>query len=244
MTDINTSTEDGLVALNTLLLSKSYVEGWKPTQLDAAVHDKIAASRVDAVKYPHLARWYTHISSFTCCQKATWVIGKKEELKEQKAAIEETKKEEVIAAAPKAEAKTEETKKEEAPVADDDDWLKDVDEEDREREKIMAERAAVKIANDKAKGKKKDVDRSTLILDIKPEGEETDLKALEAKVRSITKDGLVWKGSELFDVIAHIKAIRIISVIEDLKISTDELREEIEALEGVQSTDIYAFNKV
>jgi len=57
-------------------------------------------------------------------------------------------------------------------------------------------------------------------------------------------EGLVWAGSELVPVAYGVKKLRIISVIVDDLVSTDELREKIEELEGVQSTDIFAFNKV
>jgi len=67
---------------------------------------------------------------------------------------------------------------------------------------------------------------------------------LEKDVRAIAMEGLVWAGSELVPVAYGVKKLRIISVIVDDLVSTDELREKIEELEGVQSTDIFAFNKV
>ena len=41
-----------------------------------------------------------------------------------------------------------------------------------------------------------------------------------------------------------IKKLRIICVVVDELVSTDDLQESIEALDGVQSTDIHAFNKL
>jgi len=67
---------------------------------------------------------------------------------------------------------------------------------------------------------------------------------LEKDVRSITMEGLVWAGSEMVPVAYGVKKLRIISVIVDDLVSTDDLREQIETLDGCQSTDIYAFNKV
>jgi len=57
-------------------------------------------------------------------------------------------------------------------------------------------------------------------------------------------EGLVWAGSELVPVAYGVKKLRIISVIVDDLVPTEDLTDKIEALEGVQSTDIYAFNKV
>ena len=65
------------------------------------------------------------------------------------------------------------------------------------------------------------------------------MKELEAGVRGIEKDGLVWGASQLVAVGFGVKKLQINLVVEDEKISLDELQEEIEADEDhVQSTDI------
>ena len=58
--------------------------------------------------------------------------------------------------------------------------------------------------------------------------DETDMKELESSVRSIQKDGLVWGGSKLVPVGFGIKKLQINLVIEDEKVSLDELQEEIQ----------------
>ena len=69
--------------------------------------------------------------------------------------------------------------------------------------------------------------------------DETDMKALEASVRGIEKDGLVWGSSKLVPVGFGIKKLQINLVIEDDKIGLDDLQEEIQEFEDyVQSTDI------
>jgi len=118
------------------------------------------------------------------------------------------------------------------------------EESDDEAQAAIDAIAAAKHAKDAAAGKKAVIARSTLILDVKPEGSETDMAELEKDVRAIAMEGLVWAGSELVPVAYGVKKLRIISVIVDDLVSTDELREKIEELEGVQSTDIFAFNKV
>jgi elongation factor 1-beta len=68
------------------------------------------------------------------------------------------------------------------------------------------------------------------------------MKALEASVRSIEKDGLVWGASTLVAVGFGIKKLQINLVIEDDKIGLDDLQEEIQEFEDyVQSTDIVSF---
>ena len=75
--------------------------------------------------------------------------------------------------------------------------------------------------------------------------DETDMKELEASVRAIEKDGLVWGASKLVPVGFGIKKLQINMVVEDEKVSTNDLQEEIEELEDyVQSTDIAAMMKL
>ncbi|PBP22062.1 elongation factor 1-beta [Diplocarpon rosae] len=83
-------------------------------------------------------------------------------------------------------------------------------------------------------------------MDVKPWDDETDMKALEASVRSIEKDGLVWGASKLVAVGFGIKKLQINLVIEDDKIGLDDLQEEIADSfdEYVQSTDIAAMQKL
>lgn len=71
------------------------------------------------------------------------------------------------------------------------------------------------------------------------------MKALEESVRSIEKDGLVWGASKLVPIGYGIKKLQINLVVEDEKVSTDELQGQIEEFEDyVQSTDIAAMQKL
>ena len=71
------------------------------------------------------------------------------------------------------------------------------------------------------------------------------MKELEKAVRAIEKDGLVWGASKLVPVGFGIKKLEITMVVEDEKVSTSDLQEEIEELEDyVQSTDIAAMQKL
>jgi elongation factor 1-beta len=71
------------------------------------------------------------------------------------------------------------------------------------------------------------------------------MEALEAAVRGIEKDGLVWGASKLVPVGFGIRKLQINLVVEDEKISLDELSEEITGFdEWVQSVDIAAMQKL
>lgn len=65
------------------------------------------------------------------------------------------------------------------------------------------------------------------------------MKALEASVRGIEKDGLLWGSSKLVPVGYGVSKLQINLIVEDEKISLVELQEEIEGFEDyVQSSDI------
>lgn len=69
------------------------------------------------------------------------------------------------------------------------------------------------------------------------------MKELEAAVRGIEKDGLVWGASTLVAVGFGIKKLQVNLVIEDDKISLEDLQEEIGEFEDyVQSTDIVSID--
>ncbi|XP_065898015.1 elongation factor 1-delta-like [Dysidea avara] len=93
--------------------------------------------------------------------------------------------------------------------------------------------------------KKKPVAKSSLVLEVKPWDDETDMKELETKVRSVATDGLLWGASKLVPVGYGIQKLQISCIVEDDKVSTDFLEEEICKFEDlIQSMDIAAFNKL
>merc|ERR1712121_126324 len=144
-------------------------------------------------------------------------------------------------AAPAAPAK--QAAKEESDDSDSDDLFGSDDEEDEEQEKIKAARIAA--YNERKAGKKKVAAKSSILLDVKPWDDETDMKEVEANVRSVACDGLLWGASKLVPIGYGIKKLQINCVIEDDKVSTDFLEESICGFEDhVQSVDIAAFNKI
>lgn len=77
--------------------------------------------------------------------------------------------------------------------------------------------------------------KSNIILDVKPWDDETDMKAMEEAVRSITTDGLLWGAAKLVPLAYGINKLQISSVVEDDKVSVDWLTEEIEKFEDFVS---------
>ncbi|EHK98893.1 putative Elongation factor 1-beta [Glarea lozoyensis 74030] len=184
------------------LTTRSYIVGYSASQADVATF-KALKSAPESAKYPHAARWYKHISSYS---------------------------DEFATLPAKAPATEEE---------DDDVDLfgSDDEEEDAEAERIRNERLAE--YKKKKEGKTKPAAKSVVTMDVKPWDDETDMKALEAAVRGIEKDGLVWGASKLVPVGFGIKKLQINLIIEDDKIGLDDLQEEIAEFEDyVQSSDI------
>ncbi|VDL83997.1 unnamed protein product, partial [Nippostrongylus brasiliensis] len=72
------------------------------------------------------------------------------------------------------------------------------DEEDAEKAKVVEERLKA-YAEKKAK-KPGPIAKSSVILDVKPWDDETDLKEMENLVRGIEMDGLVWGGAKLIPI--------------------------------------------
>jgi len=219
----------GKTLLNNWLKTRSYIVGYSPSQADVKCFQQIKEAPA-ADKYPFAARWYKHIASFESefsslpgdPSKAYNVYGP------------ETSDLPVNPAkAPAAEEEDEEV----------DLFGSDDEEEDAEAVRIREERLAE--YKKKKEGKTKPAAKSVVTLDVKPWDDETDMKELEASVRGIEQDGLLWGLSKLVAVGFGIKKLQINLVIEDEKVSLDELQQKIEEFEDyVQSTDIAAMQKL
>lgn len=71
------------------------------------------------------------------------------------------------------------------------------------------------------------------------------MKELEKAVRSCTKDGLTWGASTLVPIGYGIKKLQINLVVEDEKVSIDELQDQLAEFEDyVQSSDVAAMQKL
>lgn len=115
--------------------------------------------------------------------------------------------------------------------------------QDAEAARVREER--LKAYAEKKSKKPELIAKSSIILDVKPWDDETDMKEMEKQVRSIEMDGLLWGASKLVPVGYGINKLQIICVIEDDKVSVDLLTEKIQEFEDfIQSVDIAAFNKI
>jgi len=228
---IDLTTESGLTLLTGWLATRSYINGHSPSQADVAVF-KAIKSAPDANKYPHAARWYKHIASFEDEFATLSGDASKPYTAYGPDSVEVTLN---PAKAPAAEE-----------AADEDDvdlFGSDDEEEDAEAARVREERLAA--YREKKAAKPKAAAKSVVTLEVKPWDDETDMAALEAAVRGIEKDGLVWGASKLVPVGFGIKKLQITLVIEDEKISLSDLEEEIQAFEDhVQSTDVAAMQKL
>ncbi|KAA1474134.1 hypothetical protein DENSPDRAFT_840684 [Dentipellis sp. KUC8613] len=211
-----------LVKLEYHLTSRSYIEGYTPSQADVHVFKALSAAP-SAATAPHAARWYNHISSY----KAEF----------DSLPGSSTAGEAFTSSAAPAPAKAEEEDE------DVDLFGSDDEEEDAEAERIKAERVAAYQA--KKANKPKTVAKSVVTLEVKPWDDETDMKALEESVRSIEMEGLVWGASKLVPIGYGIRKLQITLVVEDELVSLEDLQDKIAEFEDyVQNSDVAAMQKL
>lgn len=208
--------DSGLSALNDYLKDKSYVEGFEPSQADVSVFEALTVA--PSKKYVHVLRWFNHITSMK---------GRSKELPGEKKPHTSYG---LVSAAPAA-------------ASEDIDLFASDDEEDAELEKLKAQRLAE--YNAKKSAKPAVIAKSSVVLDVKPWDDTTDLKKMEENVRAIQMDGLLWGASKIVPIGYGINKLQITMVIEDDKVGMDILEEQICALEDyVQSVDTVSFNKI
>ncbi|KAK9104165.1 hypothetical protein Scep_021009 [Stephania cephalantha] len=225
----NLGSDAGLKKLDEYLLTRSYITGYQASKDDITIH--AAISKAPSSEYVNVCRWYKHIDALLrisgVSDEGTGVT-----VEGFASAIEEP-----VATPPATDSK--------AAVDDDDDDDVDLFGEETEEEKKAAEERAAAV---KASGKKKESGKSSVLLDVKPWDDETDMKKLEEAVRSVQMEGLTWGASKLVPVGFGIKKLQIMMTIVDDLVSVDELIEDqltVEpANEYIQSCDIAAFNKI
>ncbi|KAJ4296683.1 hypothetical protein N0V90_006731 [Kalmusia sp. IMI 367209] len=218
----------GLTILNNWVKTRSYIVGYTPSQADVKVFQQLKTIPAPE-KYPFAWRWYNHI--------LTW--------ESEFASLPGDPTKDHTAYGPEQTELPVNPAK--APAAEEDDDEVDLfgsdDEVDEEAEKLKAERLAE--YNKKKAGKVKPAAKSIVTLDVKPWDDETNLDELKANVLAIEKDGLVWGAHQFVAVGFGIKKLQINLVVEDEKVSLDELQQQIEEDEDhVQSTDVVAMQKL
>lgn len=221
--------EAGLKKLDEYLLSRSYITGYQASKDDLTVH--AAFTKPPSSEYVNVSRWFTHIDALLRISGVS-AEGSGVVIEGSASAHEEA-----VATPPVADTK--------AAADEDDDSDVDLFGEETEEEKKAAEERA---AAAKASGKKKESGKSSVLLDVKPWDDETDMQKLEEAVRSVQMEGLLWGASKLVPVGYGIKKLQIMMTIVDDLVSVDTVIEERLTEEPineyVQSCDIVAFNKI
>merc|ERR1711893_365926 len=116
------------------------------------------------------------------------------------------------------------------------------EEESEEKKRITEER--LKAYHEKKSKKPALIAKTSVLLDIKPWDDETDMDKMLKSVKTIEMDGLLWGASKLVPVGYGISKLQVMCVVEDAKVSIDELQEKISEFEdSVQSVDVAAMNK-
>ncbi|XP_076361094.1 elongation factor 1-beta [Tachypleus tridentatus] len=216
--------ETGVKALNDYLCDRSYIEGYQPSQADTVVFETL--KNPPAASFPHALRWYNHIASYG---------GERSSFPGEKKDISAFGTSETIS----------DTKPNKPAAGDDDDvdLFGSDDEIDEEAEKLKQER--LKQYQEKKSKKPGPIAKSSVVLDVKPWDDETNMEEMEKNVRTIECDGLVWGAAKLVPLAYGIKKLQILCVVEDEKVSIDWLQEKIEEFQDyVQSVDIAAFQKI
>ncbi|KAI3835444.1 hypothetical protein MKX03_034534 [Papaver bracteatum] len=229
VTFYNLSSKAGLEKLDNHLKTRSYITGYQASKDDITVH--AALKGAPSSEFINVSRWFNHIEALL---RISGVSAEGSGVS-------------VEGFAPVAEESVATPSVTDAKPAEDDDDDSDVDlfgEETEEEKKAAEERAAAV----KASGKKKESGKSSILLDVKPWDDETDMAKLEETVRSVQMEGLTWGMSKLVAVGYGIKKLQIMMTIVDDLVSIDSLIEDHltsePANEYIQSCDIVAFNKI
>ncbi|CAN0878066.1 Elongation factor 1-delta, partial [Linum grandiflorum] len=218
------NTPAGLKKLDEFLLARSYITGYQASTDDITVYSQIHS--LPPPDLVNVSRWFKHIDALL---RTSGVSGEGSGVTIEGFAP-------AVATPPAGDSKAAE---------DDDDDDVDLFGEETEEEKKAAEERAASV---KASSKKKESGKSSVLMDVKPWDDETDMKKLEEAVRGVEMEGLFWGASKLVAVGYGIKKLQIMLTIVDDLVSVDTLIEERLTEEPineyVQSCDIVAFNKI
>jgi len=202
------------------------VHSVSPSQADVVSY-KALKEQPAVEKYPHAYRWYNHIASY----------------ESEFSSLPGDPSKSFQTYGPEAVAVTQNPK--DAPEDDDEVDLFGSEEEEEDPEVVAEREKRLADYKKKKEGKAKPAAKSIVTLDVKPWDDETDMEELKNNVLAIEMDGLVWGGSKLVAVGFGIKKLQINVVIEDEKVSLDDLQGKIEEDEDhVQSTDVAAMQKL
>ncbi|ORC93493.1 putative 25 kDa translation elongation factor 1-beta [Trypanosoma theileri] len=217
--------------LESKLKGKLFLGGAKPSAEDVKMFSDLLGAGNTCVY-----RWVKNMASFTEAERKAWG-----------APVKVTPPPAAAAAAPAAAAPAKEAPKKAAPAPakkEEEDEDIDLFGEVTEEEKAALEAKKKKDADAK-KAKKVVIAKSSILFDVKPWDDTVDLEALAQKLHAVKRDGLLWGDHKLVPVAFGLKKLQQLIVIEDDKVSGDDLEDLIMSFENeVQSMDIVAWNKI
>eukprot|EP00611_Tribonema_gayanum_P020012 TRINITY_DN3578_c0_g1_i1.p1 TRINITY_DN3578_c0_g1~~TRINITY_DN3578_c0_g1_i1.p1 ORF type:complete len:840 (-),score=319.07 TRINITY_DN3578_c0_g1_i1:276-2795(-) len=230
---VDFATESGLKQLEAALSGSRFLTGHSPSAEDACVYGVVAKVPAQLLKGYHAVKgWLNTCALFAPAARSAWAGSATP-----------------AASAPAAKAPATSKAKAAAEDGDIDDMFGDDDGTDATpaaQPAAKPSRAEAMAAAKAAKDKKKKVERSQVVLEVKPWDSETDLKALWAKIKAeVTADGLVWaEGFNIAPVAFGIMKLVISCVIEDEKVGLDDITDPIEEMSDlVQSTQLVSMQR-
>nr|VDC79050.1 unnamed protein product [Brassica rapa] len=220
-------TEQGVKSVEDHLAGKTYISGDQLSVDDVKVYAAVSEKPSDA--FPNASKWYDCVASQLAKSFPGKAVG-------------------VSIGGSAAQAELFSMDCDQAPATaaadEDDDDMDLFGDETEEEKKAAEEREAAK----KDTKKPKESGKSSVLMEVKPWDDETDMKKLEACVRAVEMPGLLWGASKLVPVGYGIKKLTIMLTIVDDLVSPDNLIEDYLTCEPnneyIQSVDIVAFNKI
>jgi len=226
-------------ALNTHLATRSYVTGYAQSADDVAAFQALKGMPAQK-SHPHAYRWALHIAALTGAMLSSSGASSG------------------AAAAPTDDFDDMFGDAAPAKKADDDIFNygegEEGDAEEQAAAKARRERMALakKLKEEadakagKTKKAEKGVEKSLVVLDIKPWEADTDLEAVWKMITAQTQEGLTWGETFKLEPVAFgIKKLVMTATIVDSLVLMDDITDKIEALEDhVQSVQVASMNKL
>lgn len=224
------------------LANHAYLSGKNtPSEVDAHI---LAALKdaPDRLKHPNFFAYWWNLSLFQENVRNQW--GKECTKEVKKECVKESKKGDNKECHQKEEKKPEpKAEEDELDLFGDDDGSNA-----KELEAMKLKKKEEEEAKKKAEKKKTVIAKSSVTFDIKVYEETFDFVALGKQIKEkIVMDGLVWQVNfKILPVAYTIKKLQCGMIIEDDKVSADDVLEKIQDLwpDDIQSCDIVEFNKV
>ncbi|CAM9244913.1 unnamed protein product [Chrysoparadoxa australica] len=226
---VNIGSVDGLNKLSACLQGKAWLSGSHPGAEDAIVYKAVSKLPWKALtRFPTVQGWFNTCALFSEVIRASWAgVGGAAAVK--------------AAAAPSAKGKG----KKKAAKGDNDE-MDDLFGDDEEEDKPKVSRAEALKAAKAGKDKKKKVERSQMVVEVKPWEADADLMALFKKIQQVPVKGCVWgEACNLVPVAFGVKKIVLSCVVEDEVCGMDDVTDAIEQFEEeVQSCDVTTMNRL